>query len=198
MTFLISGLVSAAQSDNTTASQSSEIINLQKSCFSGNSSYSCFGLGIFYEEGHGVEQDLSKAVELFKRSCKSKYYIGCWYLAGMYLRGDKINQDDTQAALFYQEACSKGGIGCETLASLYAVGQGVDKDPFKAAELNRKICDFGGDVIRDIGCIRLGVAYELGQGVRQSNSEALKYYGRACDLKNQIGCDAYANLKSAR
>jgi TPR repeat protein len=38
--------------------------------------------------------------------------------------------------------------------------------------------------------------YTNGEGVRQNKSKALELFGKACDLKNELGCNNYANLKN--
>lgn len=53
----------------------------------------------------------------------------------------------------------------------------------------------GGDAA---GCNFLGMAYQDGKGVRLDDAEALKYYEKACDLKEKMGCDNYAKLKTGR
>jgi TPR repeat protein len=76
----------------------------------------------------------------------------------------------------------------------YFNGQGVKQDHFAAADLYKKACDGG----VTIGCFSLGLLYEYGKGVRQNTQKALELYGKSCDMRNQGGCDAYANLKKGR
>ena len=38
--------------------------------------------------------------------------------------------------------------------------------------------------------------YENGDGVTQSIDKSLEFYGKACDLKEELGCEHYANLKN--
>ena len=37
----------------------------------------CYNLGLMYADGNGVEKDLSKAVELFKKACNGGNMHGC-------------------------------------------------------------------------------------------------------------------------
>ena len=73
----------------------------------------------------------------------------------------------------------------------YANGEGVKQDYFVAADLFKKACDGG---VAE-GWNNLGVLYSNGQGVKQNTQKALELYGQGCDMREQRGCDAYAELK---
>ena len=81
--------------------------------------------------------------------------------------------------------------GCDNLGTLYQEGKGVKQNYFKAAELYQKACNNS----LGHGCISLGVLYEYGKGVKPNTNKAMEYYGNACDMKEQDGCELYANLK---
>ena len=95
-----------------------------------------------------------------------------------------------------QKDCDAGNLKtCVLLGINYKYGDFPFKqDYFKAASLFRKACD-GGEAL---ACWSLAWLYQYGKGVRQNKTEALKYYGKACDLKDQYGCDLYAELNSSK
>jgi TPR repeat protein len=48
----------------------------QKAC-NGSDSVACNNLGVSYNNGEGVRQDKSKALELFGKGCDLKNELGC-------------------------------------------------------------------------------------------------------------------------
>ena len=138
---------------------------LTKACQQGDAG-ACGYLGVSYDNGEGVAQDKSKAVELYQKACD-----------GQFAR-------NTSRVKF--------AGGCFNLGMMYEGGKGVKQDDFKAAEFYRKSCDGR----NKFGCNNLGVMYEFGKGVRQSREDALKFFGKACDLKEERGCTNYARVNT--
>ena len=79
----------------------------------------CNSLGLMYENGEGVAQDLNRAADLFKRACDAGGSQGCVNLGSMYLRGQGVPKDLDRAADLFKKACDAGlDRGCENLARL--------------------------------------------------------------------------------
>jgi len=72
----------------------------------------CYNLGILYDMGKGVQQNYSKAAELYTKALQQNY---------------------SKAAELFKKACD-GGIakGCYNLSILYHNGQGVSMNKSKA------------------------------------------------------------------
>ena len=43
--------------------------------------------------------------------------------------------------------------------------------------------------------LNLGVMHVKGLGVKQNSKKALELFGKACDMKDENGCEFYAQLK---
>jgi hypothetical protein len=69
-----------------------------------------------YENGEGVEQDLSKAIELYEKACEGSYAPGYSSLGLMYENGRGVEQDLSKAFELYEKACELGDtFGCYKL-----------------------------------------------------------------------------------
>jgi hypothetical protein len=69
---------------------------------------------------------------------------GCNNLGTIYSSTDCGEQDDAQAATYFEKACNDDeSTACSNLASLYENGNGVSQDTSKAKQLYQKACDAG-------------------------------------------------------
>ena len=86
----------------------------------------CNILGLLYEAGEGIPQNLARAAELYERACEGGELGGCTNLALMYQAGAGVAQDALRAASLYQRACDGGEmLGCDRLEALNQVNQGA-------------------------------------------------------------------------
>ena len=65
-----------------------------KAAEAGNS-LGMFHAAVCYEKGEGVEQDLSKAFEYYKKSAEAGYDLGMYNLAMCYLMGSGTEPDQS-------------------------------------------------------------------------------------------------------
>ncbi|MDD7600772.1 MAG: tetratricopeptide repeat protein, partial [Campylobacter sp.] len=56
----------------------------------GGEMHGCGNLGTMYAKGEGVEEDLDKAVQLFKKACDGGNMHGCFNLGLMYAFGSGV------------------------------------------------------------------------------------------------------------
>ena len=123
---------------------------------------SCDNLGLRYEAGLDVTQDLARAVSLFQRACDGELMLGCNHLAGMYRTGAGVTQDLGIAASLYERACDGGMMeGCANLGMSYERGDGVAQDVVTAVSLYQRACE--GGVFWT--CNRSGIALDPDAGV---------------------------------
>lgn len=72
---------------NSFATTSSELDKIQEICndnSSNNNGLACRILGIMYQKGNGVTQDLAKAEDLYQKGCDLDDGLACAFLGGMY------------------------------------------------------------------------------------------------------------------
>ena len=141
-------------------------------------------LGVCYEKGRGVEKDVSKAIELYRRAIDQDSPLGFCYLAVCYEKGNGVEKDVSRAAELYRRASDQDyPLGHCQLGLCYENGEGVEKDVSRAAELYRRASDQ--DYAR--GHCSLGLCYENGEGVEKDVSRAVELYQRASDQDYYLG-----------
>jgi TPR repeat protein len=134
---------------------------------------------------------LTRAAELYAKSCDNGDPNSCRVLGDIYLTGKGLAPDYTQSAAAYRKACDAGAPkGCTSLASAYSDGKGVARDLVHAAEFFRKGCD-GGEAW---GCAMLGAYYKDGKGVGRDWSQAAVYYQKGCDDGVPWACNNLGSL----
>ncbi len=81
-----------------------------------NNGSGCNNLGDLYQNGEGIEKNLTKAAYLYSKACDLKEGLGCFNLGALYYNGKGVEKDLTKAAYFYSKACKLGSQeACEAL-----------------------------------------------------------------------------------
>ncbi|GAA8843933.1 hypothetical protein BTM161_16060 [Helicobacter pylori] len=76
----------------------------------------CDALGHLYDDGKGVEKNLTKAAQFYSKACDLKEGDGCGALGGLYYNGDGVKQDFKKAVALFKKACKLGyQLACEML-----------------------------------------------------------------------------------
>ncbi|GAA9327389.1 hypothetical protein BTM402_02150 [Helicobacter pylori] len=76
----------------------------------------CGALGDLYDDGKGVEKNLTKAAQFYSKACDLKDGWGCSFLGGLYYNGDGVKQDSKKAVALFEKACKLGyKKACEAL-----------------------------------------------------------------------------------
>jgi len=105
---------------------------------------SCDALGLRYEAGLEVTQDLERAVGLFQTACDGELMLGCSHLGSMYRAGMGVGQDLSTAVSLYRRACDGRMMeACANLAISYERGDGVAQDGATAVGLYQRACEGG-------------------------------------------------------
>lgn len=93
---------------------------LYREACEGGSALECNLLGIMYEIGDGVTQDLGQAATLFQQACDGEIMQSCYRIGVMYANGTGVTQDLGQAVGFFQQACDGGETqSCSQLDLLF-------------------------------------------------------------------------------
>ena len=117
------------------------VVLSQQACDAGDMQ-ACDDLGLRYESGLDVTQDLTRAVSLFQRACDGELMLACNHLGSMYRTGAGVAQDLGTAVSLYQRACDGGMMeSCANLAISYERGDGVTANVATAASLYRRACE---------------------------------------------------------
>ncbi|GAA7467795.1 hypothetical protein ID1074_03930 [Helicobacter pylori] len=81
-----------------------------------NNGRGCNNLGDLYQNGEGIEKNLTKAAQFYSKACALKEGLGCFNLGALYYNGKGVEKDLTKAAYFYSKACKLGSQeACEAL-----------------------------------------------------------------------------------
>lgn len=105
----------------------------------GNDAEAAFYLATLYETGNGVGQDMTKAVELYRKAADMGYGKAQSYLADIYYEGRGVDKDLVTAVALYQKARENRQLsqnGATRLAECYENGlAGLSKDKKMAESL---------------------------------------------------------------
>lgn len=101
-----------------------------------------FYLATLYETGNGVAQDMTKAIELYRKSADMDYGKSQSYLADIYYEGRGVDKDLGVAVTLYQKAQANRQLsynGAIRLAECYENGlAGLPEDKQKAEQLRKE------------------------------------------------------------
>ncbi len=127
-----------------------------------------------YLGGHGVSEDLEKALEWFHKSAESGFVIAQRQL-GVFYQDTQVHDIAVQ---WYRKAAEQGDAVAQwSLGLCYMDGEGVIQDYAEAVKWTRKAAEQGDAIAQK----NLGVFYDRGQGVPQNFTEAVKWYRKAAE-----------------
>lgn len=148
---------------------------------------SCMQLGSMYRYGFsGVNKDERQAFQFYNRACMGRMESGCDAMADMYVAGQGVTANPTEAARIRQGSCERGNtLSCRSLAKMYTEGVGVPKKDLEmAAKLHEKACYLRSNN----DCYELALKYEKGDGVKQDGKKVAEFFQRACNFGNSLAC----------
>lgn len=141
-----------------------------------------FQMGMAYEEGIGVERDVSEALAWFQRAADQGVAPAQWRIGMSFVRGEGRAVDPAQAVAWFSRAADAGHVdGLTSLAVMYATGSGVEKDTARALSLYQQAVDAGG-----VHAYRnLAGMYLVGEGVEADPVQAWLHYEMGVALGNK-------------
>lgn len=134
-TILIAGLATVLNCTGCAAEAETPAISVLLAEADGGSPEALFKLGRAYERGEGVERDLQRALELYRKAADQGYGKAQHNLGAMYANGRGVEKDATTAVEWLRKAADQGlTLSQMALASILKRGSGVKKDVPQAAE----------------------------------------------------------------
>ncbi|MDA3045958.1 sel1 repeat family protein [Campylobacter sp. VBCF_06 NA8] len=103
----------------------------------------CGNLGVQYEYGFGIRQNISLAVKFYDKACNldSKQ---CGYLGNMYLLGKGVRQDFCRANSLNLKACNaRNAFACWQFGTSIIERRCQNYNIYQAKEYFGKACDLG-------------------------------------------------------
>ena len=135
-------------------------------------------LGIRYQTGDGVPQDLPKAVRHFEISAAAGSVDAQFSLACRYLNGEGTARSVNEGVRLLTLAADQGHPDAQNaLATRYFSGNGVAHDAPNAIKYFR----MAADGLQRVAAYNLATCYYNGDGVKQDYAQAVQYYRQAAD-----------------
>ena len=136
-------------------------------------------LAWLYENGTGVSQNDSEALEWYRKAAEKGNADAQIELGKRYFEGRGVSANEDEAVKWYTKAAENGNTDAQlVLGDRYFVEQKYST----AAEWYRKAAD------KDNGNVRaqyqLGLMYSQGQGVERNYAEAADWYRKAADQRD--------------
>ena len=136
-------------------------------------------LAWLYENGTGVSQNDSEALEWYRKAAEKGNADAQIELGKRYFEGRGVSTNEDEAVKWYTKAAENGNTDAQlVLGDRYFVEQKYST----AAEWYRKAAD------KDNGNVRaqyqLGLMYSQGQGVERNYAEAADWYRKAADQRD--------------
>nr|MBQ5526093.1 SEL1-like repeat protein [Succinivibrionaceae bacterium] len=135
-------------------------------------------LARLYENGTGVSQNDSEALEWYRKAAEKGNADAQIELGKRYFEGRGVSANEAEAVVWYRKAADKGNTEAQLeLGDRYFEGRGVEQKYSTAAEWYRKAAEQG--IAR--AQYQLGLMYSQGQGVELNYAEAAEWYRKAAD-----------------
>lgn len=155
-----------------------------------NYSYSANYLGYMYENGIGIDQNYSKAIELYELAIESNDPAAMNNLANMYEHAKGLERNYFKAIELYEKAIKLNySTAMNNLARMYQCGKGIERNYSKAIELYNQAIKLDNST----AMFNLAFMYEEGIGIEKNYSKAIELYKNAIALGD---LDALNNLTS--
>lgn len=159
-----------------------EIKNLQSQVNKGDAS-ALVKMGDLYYFGRGVEHNINKSFQYYKKASELGDALADYRLGGLYSKGRGIEKNQQTAVSYYEKAATKGLIAAQMrMAFFYEKGTGVERDPQKALEWYRKAAAKGHSQAQ----YKLGLALANGIGAKENIPQAVAWLERAAKQGSQL------------
>ena len=135
-------------------------------------------LARLYENGTGVSQNDSEALEWYRKAAEKGNAEAQLELGKRYFEGRGVSPNEDEAVEWYRKAADKGNTEAQLeLGDRYFDGNGVKQKYSEAAKWYLKAAVLGIPRAQ----YQLGLMYSQGQGVELNYAEAAEWYRKAAD-----------------
>lgn len=137
-----------------------------------------FGMGLSYENGRGVERDLTEAAVWYRKAAEQELADAQFNLGNLYLNATGVPRDPIEAVRWFRRAAEQDMPHAQVnLGYSYETGSGVTQDAVKAVAWYRRAAEQNFPQAQ----YYLGAAYERGSGVETDLAVAAAWYQRAAE-----------------
>lgn len=176
--------------DSDTGNPEQAVAWITKASDGGNAAAQ-YALAKIYRDGKYVQQNISKAVELFALSAEQKNEYAAYQLGRLYLAGEDIPKDAAAAVKWLSFSADLGNQFAQyALAKLYLAGEEVPQDVHKAVELFRQAANQGNQYAQ----YQLGKLYLSGEHLPKEVEAAILWLELAAAQENQYAQYALGKL----
>ena len=146
-------------------------------------------LALAYEHGRGVDEDIDKAIELYRKGAEighapSQHSLACYLMRGDYLDADP----ETAFSLFEKSALQGYKLAEFSLCKMYELGEGTEQDLDKAIEWGEKAA-IGGDANTQYEVAKL-YTYTNDDGEMIDADRAKYWYSQAAEKGHEMAAGA--------
>lgn len=141
--------------------------------------------GVNYYKGiNGVQKNLGRAFDLFKRSADLGHAKGQFKVGYFYYLGKHVTKDIALSALWFDKSAQLGYAPAQVnLGAMYRNGDGVEQNDQLALKWLQKAANQG----HSGGQNGLGSLYQTGQGVAQNDTLAFEWIRKSALQGNATG-----------
>ena len=134
-----------------------------------------------YYKGLGVEKNLPKAIEWYRKAAEGGSSAAQRNLGIFYYEGIGVKKNYSEAVKWHRMAAEQGDIISQyNLGICYYNGEGIERNRAEAVKWFRKSAE-GGNASAQFN---MGVCLANGDGVAQDKVEAVMWYRKSADQKN--------------
>lgn len=138
-------------------------------------------LGVLYQTGAGVVQDIGKAVEWYSMAGASGLSVSQRNLGLMHYFGNGIPRNNSKAAKWLTKAAHQEDAIAEFyLGNMYYYGDGLEQNYAEAVKWHERSGNHG----NSDALAYLAIAYYYGQAVRKDVNKAAQFYSAAMERKS--------------
>ncbi|HJZ22945.1 MAG TPA: tetratricopeptide repeat protein, partial [Candidatus Babeliales bacterium] len=139
-------------------------------------------LGFLLQMGLGVEKNLIKAVECFRKAAEQSNAMAQYNLGLCYLNGDGIEKNSAKAAQWFEAAAQKNYTNAQIKFGCCCLeGIGTTKNENEAVKWFTKAAEKNDDLAQ----FYLGNCYEQGIGVEKNIATAIEWYTKAAEKNDK-------------